>query len=170
MALRKVAQLSPRRIANKAEAAEFFNITVPALNEWITKGAPIVSRGAKGIGWELDLLALAKWRFGAPEPDNDETPFDPERLPPKERKDWYDSELRRSQLAERNGDLIPVIEYQRELSAVIKSLVAGLQTLPDILERDAGLSGDAVERAQAVIDALRDDLYRALTEDAKAAA
>lgn len=166
-ALRPVAQLSPRRIANKAEAAEFFNVTVPAINEWINQGAPVIERGAKGVGWKLDLLELAKWRFVphiAPAGEGGEV--DPDRLAPRERKDWYDSELRRSQLAERNGELIPVLTFQREMSAVIKAVVAGLQTLPDRLERDAGLTGDAIERAQAIIDTLRDELHAALTKEA----
>ena len=133
-------------------------------DRWIQRGAPVRQRGAKGVAWELDLLELAIWRYGNQQSDGDGEAFNPDKLDPKQRKDWYDSEYRKSQLMERNGELIPVLDYQREMAGVVKTLVSGLQTLPDILERDAGLTGEAVVRAQSVIDALRERLHQELSD------
>jgi hypothetical protein len=40
-----------------------------------------------------------------------------------------------------------------------------LESLPDVLERDAGISGAAVEACQRTIDRMREDLYLRLTAD-----
>jgi hypothetical protein len=103
------------------------------------------------------LLALAA--------SGDAEDADPERLPPKDRKDWYDGELRRLQLQERARQLVPESDVRREMATLLKAVGATLETLPDVLERDAGIGGAAVERAQLAIDALREQLFRALTDE-----
>jgi hypothetical protein len=41
----------------------------------------------------------------------------------------------------------------------MKTLAQTLDTLPDVLERDAGLSGETVQIVQRVIDAARESMY-----------
>ena len=56
--------------------------------------------------------------------------------------------------------------YRSELSRHIKQLAVTLESLPDLLERDAHLPPEAVERAVVIIDALRERMYQAMVESA----
>ncbi|SDF72556.1 Protein of unknown function [Onishia taeanensis] len=84
---------------------------------------------------------------------------------PDARKAWYQSENERLKFEERTRQLIPEDEFARELSFLAKTMAAGLDSLPDMLERDAGLSPEAIERAQVVIDGLREQMYQAAIGD-----
>ena len=86
----------------------------------------------------------------------------PEELTPKERKDWYDGEHKRRDLQIRDRELIPVEEFTRIYSHMLKVVAAGLETLPDMLERDAGLSGKQLEPVFTVVDGLRETIYHEL--------
>ncbi|RUR51516.1 DUF1441 family protein [Vreelandella populi] len=84
---------------------------------------------------------------------------------PDARKAWYQSENERLKFEKEIKQLIPAHEFARELSSLAKSVAAGLDSLPDALERDAGLDPDAIERVQDVIDALREQMYQAVVAD-----
>ena len=56
------------------------------------------------------------------------------------------------------GNLIRAEEAEEKLAEIFKILTTGLGTLPDVLERDVGLTGDQVERAQASVDSWRDGM------------
>lgn len=84
---------------------------------------------------------------------------------PDARKAWYQSENERLKFEKEIKQLIPAHEFARELSKLAKSVAAGLDSLPDALERDAGLDPDAIEQVQEVIDALREQMYQAVVAD-----
>lgn len=63
----------------------------------------------------------------------------------------------------RRRELLPAEDFAAELSSAFKAVATALESLPDVLERDAGIDGAAVERCQAVIDRLREDLYTRLS-------
>ncbi len=86
---------------------------------------------------------------------------------PDARKAWYQSENERLKFEEKIRQLIPDDEFARELSFMAKTVAAGLDSLPDMLERDAGLAPEAIERVQATIDALREQMYQAAIADAE---
>lgn len=95
---------------------------------------------------------------------SDSPDFDPEQLPPKDRLDWFKSERERRLLQVQDKELIPAAEVEIEVAALVKSFIGTLDTLPDVLERDAGITGAAAEVAQRVIDAERDRLYERLSQ------
>lgn len=136
-------------------------MSTSTIEAWIRRGLPVVQRGRRGAPWILDLLAVAEWRIGGPV---EEEVIDPDKMNPKERKDWYDGEKRRRELQVEDKELIPVGEYEKEYSYMVKVVAAGLETLPDLLERDAGLDRKQIEPAFRVIDGLRDSLYLSLTD------
>lgn len=88
---------------------------------------------------------------------------------PDARKAWYQSENERLKFEEKIKQLIPAHEFARELSMLAKTVAAGLDSLPDMLERDAGLSPASIERVQHVIDALREEMYQAAVADMESA-
>lgn len=89
---------------------------------------------------------------------------DPSRMEPKTRKDWFQSENERLKFEESERWLIPVDEVAREYSFMAKAVVQVLEIMPDVLERDCGLTPAAVAQVQSVIDELRDQMYRKVSE------
>lgn len=164
----KTDRIPASRVANKAEVAAFFDVSLTTVHSWIRRGCPVIQDGGRGVSWELDLLAVMQWRYLPEDVEDDE--FNPERLPPKDRKDWYDGEKRRREIQESDRELIPAHKYDTELSRAIKIMAAGLETLPDVLERDAGLQPKQLEPVFRVVDGLRETLYQSLANQEPAGA
>ena len=154
------APVSERMLVNKAEAAEAFGVSIPTVDNWLRRGCPYRERGGKGSVWVLHVLDVARWRYeGAPQ-DQEE---DPEKLPSKERLDWYRGTRERTKHLLETGELVQVVDYERSLSAGFKSVAMMLESLPDMLERNCGITAEAVEATQVAVDKLRDDLYTRIT-------
>lgn len=83
---------------------------------------------------------------------------DVDSLGPQDRKAFWQAENERLKYERDTGELIPAFEVSKEMSYLAKAVVQVLETLPDILERDCGLSTSAVIRTQKVIDDLRDQM------------
>ena len=153
--------MSCDRLGSKADACEFFGVTYQTLGAWIRNGMPVVTRGSKGVEWRIDLLEAAQWRFGGGGAYDKK---DPDSMPPKERLDWIRGNREMVKYRQEIGELIPSDVHRVELAAVIKVIATALDTLMDVLERDAGLNAEAIERGQAVIDGYRESLYHQLIE------
>lgn len=63
--------------------------------------------------------------------------------------------------------LISVNDFDTEYSRLVKITAATLETLPDLLERDAGLKGRQLAPVFKTIDGLRETLFLALTNREK---
>lgn len=90
--------------------------------------------------------------------------FDPLKLPPKDRDHWYASEQKRVKLEADLRGLVSAEEVDRVLAAAFKSLSGSLDMLPDVLERECGLSVFAVQQCIKAIDGARQALYDQLLE------
>lgn len=111
------------RIKNKAEAAEFFGISVPGFDGWVRRGCPCIQRGSRGISWQFDLLEIAKWRYGGHEDDADSNP---EEMAPKNRLDWYRGDRERDAHAKERGMLIPFDIMEQLLRSAFAEIRSGL--------------------------------------------
>lgn len=144
---------------NKADAAQFFDISLPTLEKWIRDGMPIVQRGARGVSWIIDLRAAAQWRYEARLPSGE---IDPETLSPMERKSWYDGEKSRRDLQVRDSELIPIGDVERNIGTSFAAVSQSIQGLEDHLSRRAGLSPEQAQVVEDVVfetlDALADQL------------
>lgn len=76
---------------------------------------------------------------------------DPDQLPAAERKAWYQSEQARLQVELESGRLVTVEDCRAQLSIIVKATACMLETLPDILERDAGLGSAELDLVEAQI-------------------
>lgn len=72
-------------------------------------------------------------------------PADPEKMSGPDRNAWYQAEGRKLDLLERMSKLVPIELWQREADTVYRELAQFLETLPDVLERDAHLDAQTVE-------------------------
>ena len=140
--------IPPIRCANKSEACAFFGVTEKVFNVWVHDGCPVVQRGARGVGWVVDLLAIAEWRYASMTEDGR---IDPETLNPSERKQWYDGEAKRIELQVRSRQLVAVPELEELLGTSYSFTTQSLLSLPDLLERKAGLTPDQAEMAEVAI-------------------
>lgn len=77
---------------------------------------------------------------------------------PEARKAWYQSELYKIQVQEKKGELIRESDHVRNMADMSKEMIAVLDSLPDILERDAGLEPDVVVAVIPILDAARSNL------------
>lgn len=89
---------------------------------------------------------------------------DVDSLSPVERRAFWQAENERLKYERDTGELIPAYEVAQEMSAQAKAVVQSLETLPDILERDCGLSPGALVRVQQVIDDLRDQMAQQIQQ------
>jgi len=153
-------RLTTIRKANKAELAEFFDVSIPTIDAWIRKGMPVVQRGGKTVPWVFDLLAVALWKFA---PQGDEAgPVDPEKLPPGERKAWYDSEMRRREMQKDDRELIPAAEVGQVIATAFAAVAQSIRSLPDNLERRLSIAPEVVDEIARTMDEHLDDLSERL--------
>ena len=90
-----------------------------------------------------------------------------EDMLPKDRKDWFQSENERLKYEKEIRQLIPSHEFAREISKLARGVVNTLDMLPDLLERDVGLTPDAINRVVEALDGAREQMYQALTADSE---
>lgn len=95
--------------------------------------------------------------------------LDPARLPPMERRAWYQSENERLEVERKKGQLVPASTVEAEFAVLIKGMVQRLDTLADVLERDAALTPGQVEIVQRTVDSVREEMYRDQQQQSDAA-
>lgn len=49
--------------ANRRELATVLGVSVMTIDDWISRGMPVVSRGSRGVAWSFDLTACVRWRI-----------------------------------------------------------------------------------------------------------
>ena len=161
MSRNPATELPRNRRANKAELAAWFGVSLPAVDAWIRRGCPTVQRGARGVPWVFDLLEVAQWRFGGL-PAGDGEGIDPDSLSPTDQRAWWQARNEQLKHDEAAGNLIAAEDVHREFAGLAKLFTATADSLPDILERDAGIDPEAVQRVQEVMDGFREQVYHQL--------
>jgi terminase small subunit / prophage DNA-packing protein len=162
MTVQSIGKSQVLRIANKLQVAEFFEVSPLAVDGWIRRGCPVVGRGERGKAWKLDLLEVAKWRF-KPAVDTS-APGQLDGRQERARLDRAKANLAEDNLMLRRGQLIPAEDFRQALSDAFKTVAMTLESLPDLLERDAGLPPQAVDKTIQIIDKLREQMYERLSQ------
>jgi hypothetical protein len=91
--------------------------------------------------------------------------IDPDRLEPFQRKAHYQAEHEKIALERERGELVPVMEIERAYGLIFTTFAQAMDTLPDLLERDAAATPMQLVEIEKVIDRTREELYRALIEE-----
>lgn len=151
----ELSGISILRQANKAQIAEFFDVSIKAVDGWIRRGCPVVKRGGRAIPWVMDALAVAEWRFSG-QSSSDEV--DPDQMIPTDRKAWYESETKRRALQVADRELIKAEEVEVAIATAFSAIAQGLRSLPDNIERRTGCDPTVVAAIEEVIDAEMDAL------------
>ncbi len=90
---------------------------------------------------------------------------DPRDLPPMERRAYYQSENERLKVESTIGQLVPAAEVEADYAELVKKVVQFFDTLPDVLERKAGLTPEQVVKVQDECDRVRQSMYEGITDD-----
>ncbi|HAE6514421.1 TPA_asm: DUF1441 family protein [Salmonella enterica] len=90
----------------------------------------------------------------------------PNKMTPKERKNWFDSEKGRFWLEKEMKQVVPLPEVRQQMAAIVKAITQVLEVWSDKLERDKGWSADQLNEAQDVVDEARILLVKAIQETA----
>ena len=48
-------------IYNKSEMAAFFEVSLKTIDDWVRKGAPVLSKGSNGVSYEIDVTPFWEW-------------------------------------------------------------------------------------------------------------
>ncbi|MGL4516774.1 MAG: DUF1441 family protein [Shewanella sp.] len=89
---------------------------------------------------------------------------DPDKLDPKSRKDWFQSENERLKYQRETKELVPSTEVRDELAIVLKRVTSFFDSLPDRMERSRQFTAEQLEALEKVSDQLRVDLYNDLKD------
>jgi phage terminase Nu1 subunit (DNA packaging protein) len=164
---RDVAGINRLRKANKAEVAEFFEVSIKAVDGWVRRGCPVVKRGTLNDPWVFDLLAVAEWRITGNAP---EAAVDPDKLPPNERRAWYESESRKRELQIKDRQLIHRAEIEQAVATAFAALAQEMKAITDNLERRFGITPEIIEAVEESLhvgmEGMRDRLATLSPNDA----
>ena len=83
----------------------------------------------------------------------------PDEMDPQSRRAWYQSENERLKFETDQRHLIPDDEMAREQAVLMKAVANSMDSLPDVLERECGMTGAQLELVQTVIDSIRETMY-----------
>jgi len=89
---------------------------------------------------------------------------DPNLLKPGDRLSWFRSENERLKFEVETGQLCLAEKVRNEMANLTKPMLAELEILPDILERDCGLSPEVVVMIQDKIDDLRNSIAEKVSQ------
>lgn len=90
--------------------------------------------------------------------------IDPMKLPPTERRAWYQSENERLKAEGEMGRLIPARQFEDEMARVLGIVRRRHATLPDRAERDLRPGPEVIEWLEGEIENLGNELADALEQ------
>lgn len=159
-------------VLNRAQLARALNKSEPTITSWLADGLPFLTEGTNGRAWEFQLSACWRWMKLKEKAESDRqsaaesavrqmrlaliggADVDDGRsgLSPKEQREIYDAERAYMLAALARGDLVKRAELVTVLENVFLTVRDSVTSLPDRLEREAGVSGKAIELAIRVCD------------------
>lgn len=48
---------------NRTDIARILGVSMPTVSDWVSRGMPVVTRGARGVPWVFDVPACVRWRL-----------------------------------------------------------------------------------------------------------
>jgi phage terminase Nu1 subunit (DNA packaging protein) len=147
--------------ATKAEIARLFGVSVQAIDGWLARGLPYMSRPDRpGASYRFDPRAVVAWRVEYLTAAATAARGDVDLEEAKRRKVAAEAELAELDLAERRRDLIPADDVEAWAASAFARVRARLLSVP---AKCAPLASTAATTAQAEA-AIRDAVCEALAE------
>lgn len=144
-AIARATSMDRRTIANRLDAVE---------------AMPCNGSGKSALYSLRDVIRALACDFGS---DDEVSSTDRLNLA-RARESDLNSARKELELKVQAGQLIPESDVRTELAKVVNDTAQFLMTLPDILERDVGLSGRQVAKAHELVAKHRTAMYEKLAE------
>ncbi|MBK1620856.1 hypothetical protein CKO42_20985 [Lamprobacter modestohalophilus] len=135
----------------QADIARHLDLSVRALRERYAAGQ--IDKTADLDAQRVQYIRLLRETAANRAPNG---PLDPQQE--KARLDQLRADEVEIRLAEKRKELVPIEDYERHMAGAFKVVATTLESLPDRLERDVGLSPEAVTACYRAVDGLRNDL------------
>lgn len=172
----------------RTELARALGVSLPTIDNWAADefegGMPCHEEGSNGRPYKYDLDQVRAWRgrrSGEREAEKEQKEALIRRqqdtldlqggsadgvdlLSSEARSKYYESELKRMKTDQMRGTLVLADEFEAELGAVFKMMAQWLQSLPDHLQREAGLDTGMTALVQEKTDAFQESLAREMME------
>lgn len=150
----------------KAVAGSLWSIN--ALAQEFGTGWNQVDKALRGVPPDGEIRGKKAWKVSTaapflvtpPSTSDEEGEKSLDDMDPRDRLDWVKSERELMKMRVEAGELVPVDQHIAEVSRLAKLAARTIETLPDLLERSAGLTAVQVEKVTQVCDAAREDLYQ----------
>ena len=146
---------------NITQIARAFDLNRDTVRKRLVQAGVNAVKTQKGVPL-YNLAEAGKAVFNTQE--SSQVGYTPDELPPKERKEYFQSENERLKYEKEIRLLVPVHDMAMEFSRVLKILIQALDSLPDILEERCGLSFEGQEEVIQITNELREKLYQKLIE------
>ena len=140
---------------SKKSAAEFFGVSVQALDGWFTAGCPVAERDSSGRISSVDLSEMARWRIDRAAADNG-SELDRERT----RLTKAQADKTELEVAELRAELVRTPLIEQHWQAMVAAMRAKVVSIPSkVAPQVAG--PDDLNRVQELIQAV---VFEALAE------
>uniref|UniRef100_A0AB39C9V0 Terminase small subunit n=1 Tax=Aliivibrio phage vB_Alvi_H905 TaxID=3234039 RepID=A0AB39C9V0_9VIRU len=120
-------------------------------------------RKVKGVD-VYALMDVGPALFSAESANKSEDDYDPNKMAPKDRKDFFQSERERLKFQTEIGELMPDSDYRLDLAETLKAVVAWCESLPDNMERTRLFTPEQLDLLESTSDGLRAQLYVKILE------
>jgi hypothetical protein len=124
------------------------------------KNAGLKPAGKRG-GWPIYRLRDLLSSIYVTDEDGE---FDPDKLDPFKRKAHYQAEHEKLSLQVQRSELLPRIAVEQEQARTTKIVARCFDTLPDIIERDCGVSPLIIAKIEQRLGMAREELYKEVIE------
>lgn len=148
---------------NISRFAEAFGMDRATIRKRL-KAAGVEPVGKKGAAKLYALKDAAPAIYQADQGQEMEMPTDPEKMMPKDRKDWHSGEKDRLANETTKSNLVPVDEHREGVLVVLKSVVGFFEGLTDKMERTRKFTVEQLEELESCTDDMRADLYDKLQQ------
>lgn len=177
-------------VLNRAQLASALNKSEPTITAWLREGLPFLTAGTNGRSYEFQLSDCWKWvREKEREAEQRRTSADAAvlqmrlalvggtevdageaMLNPKQRRELYEAEQVFMTTALQRQALVRRPEVVSMLEDVLLTVRDSVTALPDRLEREAGITGKALELAIAICDQVLSEAQKRIEDQASGVA
>lgn len=150
------------REVNRKDLADTFGVSLPTVDDWVSRGCPIVSKGRKGVAWVFNTAEVAGWR----EQFAREGAVDPEVLDNKEimrRTALVELAQKELEFARDRETVATIEEFEAAMVAAYSKIRGSLRLIPPRCASKIGALKDEAEIA-AIIRAEVDKVLEALSD------
>lgn len=156
----------PDAVLNKRDLADFFAVSLPTLDAWVSSGLPALVEGTNGRSWEFQASVAWAWKCSRDESERlksteaqasiaamrlalvgGKAGDSIQSLAPKERQQLYEVEAAYEKLKRERNQSLDRDEVSVVMTKLLQIFRDSLSMLPDTLERKLGLDGKGVDAA-----------------------